>query len=40
MTIKDNPEYAQKKDVLVEQIKADVKRTFFSPDTQAKASAG
>ncbi len=35
LTIKDNPEYAQKKDVLVQQIIADVKHTFFSKDTQA-----
>jgi NitT/TauT family transport system substrate-binding protein len=35
MTIKANPEYAQKKDVLVAQIDADVKHTFFSNDTQA-----
>jgi NitT/TauT family transport system substrate-binding protein len=33
--IKDNPEYAQKKDVLVGQLQADIKRTFFSADTQA-----
>lgn len=33
--IKDNPEYAQKKDVLVGQLQADVKRTFFSADTRA-----
>lgn len=35
LTIKENPEYAQKKDVLVAQINADVKYTFFSNDTQA-----
>jgi NitT/TauT family transport system substrate-binding protein len=35
LTIKENPEYAQKKDVLVGQIEADVKHTFFSPDTKA-----
>ncbi len=35
LTIKDHPEYAQKKDVLVQQIEADVKHTFFSPDTKA-----
>jgi NitT/TauT family transport system substrate-binding protein len=35
LTIKENPEYAQKKDVLVGQIEADLKRTFFSPDTKA-----
>jgi NitT/TauT family transport system substrate-binding protein len=34
LTIKENPEYAQKKDVLVAQIDADVKHTFFSNDTQ------
>ena len=35
LIIKENPEYAQKKDVLVGQIEADLKRTFFSPDTKA-----
>ena len=35
LTIKENPEYAQKKDVLVAQIEADLKHTFFSPDTKA-----
>ena len=35
LTIKENPEYAQKKDVLVAQIEADIKHTFFSPDTKA-----
>jgi NitT/TauT family transport system substrate-binding protein len=35
ITIKANPEYADKKDVLVRQIKADVDHTFFSKDTQA-----
>jgi NitT/TauT family transport system substrate-binding protein len=34
LTIKENPEYASKKDVLVGQIDADVKHTFFSKDTQ------
>ena len=29
-----NPEYASKKDVLVKQIEADIKGTFFSPDTK------
>jgi NitT/TauT family transport system substrate-binding protein len=29
-----NPEYAAKKDVLVKQIEADIKGTFFSPDTK------
>jgi len=33
--VKANPEYASKKDVLVKQIEADVKATFFSPDTKA-----
>jgi NitT/TauT family transport system substrate-binding protein len=33
--IKDNPEYAAKKDVLVAQLQADIKSTFFSPDTKA-----
>jgi NitT/TauT family transport system substrate-binding protein len=35
LTIKDNPEYAQKKDVLTAQLDADIKHTFFSPDTKA-----
>ena len=35
LTIKENPEYADKKNVLVEQIEADVKHTFFSDDTKA-----
>lgn len=30
-----NPEYASKKDVLIKQIEADVKSTFFSADTKA-----
>lgn len=34
LTIKENPEYAQKKDVLLDQIKADIKHTFFSNDTK------
>ena len=34
ITIKANPEYADKKEVLVKQIEADVKHTFFSKDTQ------
>jgi NitT/TauT family transport system substrate-binding protein len=34
ITIKANPEYAAKKDVLVKQIEADVKYTFFSNDTK------
>src|SRR6478736_252333 len=33
LTIKENPEYAQKRDVLIAQIDADVKHTFFSSDT-------
>jgi NitT/TauT family transport system substrate-binding protein len=33
--IKANPEYADKRDVLVKQIEADVNHTFFSNDTQA-----
>jgi NitT/TauT family transport system substrate-binding protein len=33
--IKANPEYGPKKDVLVKQIQADIKGTFFSPDTKA-----
>ncbi|MGA8003960.1 MAG: ABC transporter substrate-binding protein, partial [Pseudolabrys sp.] len=32
--IEANPEYASKKDVLVKQIEADIKGTFFSPDTK------
>ena len=32
--IEANPEYGPKKDVLVKQIEADVKSTFFSPDTK------
>ena len=32
--IKANPEYAAKKDVLVKQIEADLKYTFFSNDTK------
>jgi NitT/TauT family transport system substrate-binding protein len=35
LTIKENPEYAQKKDVLAAQLAADIKHTFFSPDTKA-----
>ena len=34
ITIKANPEYAAKKDVLVQQIQADVKYTFFSAETK------
>lgn len=34
LTIKENPEYAQKKDVLVAQIEADIKHTFFGPETK------
>jgi NitT/TauT family transport system substrate-binding protein len=33
--IEANPEYASKKDVLVKQIEADIKGTFFSPETKA-----
>jgi len=33
--IKANPEYGPKKDVLVQQIQADVKSTFFSADSKA-----
>jgi NitT/TauT family transport system substrate-binding protein len=33
--IEANPEYGPKKDVLVKQIEADVKGTFFSADTKA-----
>jgi NitT/TauT family transport system substrate-binding protein len=33
--IQANPEYAAKKDVLVKQLEADIKATFFSPDTKA-----
>ncbi len=32
--VQANPEYATKKDVLVGQLKADIKGTFFSPDTK------
>jgi NitT/TauT family transport system substrate-binding protein len=35
LTIKEHPEYAQKKDVLAAQLAADIKHTFFSPDTKA-----
>ena len=33
--VEANPEYADKKDILVKQIEADVKSTFFSADTKA-----
>lgn len=33
--VEANPEYAAKKDVLVKQIEADIKGTFFSADTKA-----
>ena len=33
--VEANPEYAPKKDVLVKQIEADIKGTFFSADTKA-----
>jgi NitT/TauT family transport system substrate-binding protein len=32
--IEANPEYASKKDVLIKQIEADIKGTFFSPETK------
>jgi NitT/TauT family transport system substrate-binding protein len=32
--IESNPEYASKKDVLIKQIEADIKDTFFSPETK------
>ncbi len=35
IVVEMNPEYAAKKDVLVKQIEADVKSTFFSADTKA-----
>lgn len=35
IVVKANPEYKAKKDVLVKQIQADIKSTFFSPDTKA-----
>jgi NitT/TauT family transport system substrate-binding protein len=35
IVIHANPEYAAKKDVLVKQLEADIKATFFSPDTEA-----
>jgi NitT/TauT family transport system substrate-binding protein len=35
IVVEANPEYAAKKDVLVKQIEADVKSTFFSADTKA-----
>jgi len=34
IVIKANPEYAKKKEVLAQQIEADVKHTFFSGDTK------
>lgn len=33
--IKENPEYGPKKDVLIKQIEADIKSTFFSPETKS-----
>src|SRR6476660_615000 len=36
ITIKANPEYASKKDVLVKQLEADIKSTFFSGETKAR----
>jgi NitT/TauT family transport system substrate-binding protein len=35
IVVEANPEYAAKKDVLVKQLQADVKGTFFSADTKA-----
>jgi NitT/TauT family transport system substrate-binding protein len=35
IVVEMNPEYAEKKDVLVKQIEADIKGTFFSADTKA-----
>jgi NitT/TauT family transport system substrate-binding protein len=35
IVVEANPEYAEKRDVLVKQIQADIKATFFSPDTKA-----
>jgi NitT/TauT family transport system substrate-binding protein len=35
LIVKENPDYAEKKDVLLEQIKADVSHTFTGPDTKA-----
>ena len=35
LIVKENPDYFQKKDVLLEQIKADVQYTFTSADTKA-----
>ena len=35
LIIKENPEYAQKKDVLVAQLRADIEHTFFGADTKA-----
>jgi NitT/TauT family transport system substrate-binding protein len=35
IVIRANPELAAKKDVLVAQLQADIKSTFFSPDTKA-----
>jgi NitT/TauT family transport system substrate-binding protein len=34
IVVRANPEYASKKDVLVRQLQADIKSTFFSPDTK------
>lgn len=34
IVVEANPEYAAKKEVLVEQIEADIRHTFFSPDTK------
>ncbi len=35
IVVESNPEYASKKDVLVKQIEADIKATFFSAETKA-----
>jgi NitT/TauT family transport system substrate-binding protein len=35
IVVEANPEYAAKKDVLIKQLQADVKGTFFSADTKA-----
>ena len=35
LTIRANPEYSEKREVLIKQIQADVQHTFFSADTKA-----
>jgi NitT/TauT family transport system substrate-binding protein len=35
IVVKANPEYAQRKEVLVKQLEADIHSTFFSPETKA-----